>query len=94
MKTSVFVGMSVDGFIAHCQAGLSRYERSMHFMGNLYIEVDGDKATSEAYTIAFHRLSATTSAKGDRPARDHLVQRAHGAPRSGAPSGRRSSPAG
>ena len=63
----------VDGFIAHCQAGLSRYERTMHFMGNLYIEVDGDKATSEAYTIAFHRLSATTSPKGDRPARDHLV---------------------
>ncbi len=59
----------VDGFIAHCQAGLTRYERTMHFTGNLYVEIDGLKAKSEAYTIAFHRLKA----REDRPARDHVV---------------------
>lgn len=60
---------NVEDFIAHCQSGLAFYERTMHFMGNLYIEVDGDSARSEAYTIAHHRLSA----KGSKPARDHLV---------------------
>jgi ketosteroid isomerase-like protein len=59
----------VDGFIEHCQAGLSRYERTMHFIGNLLIEVDGDQAKSEAYTIAYHRLSP----REERPARDHIV---------------------
>jgi ketosteroid isomerase-like protein len=59
----------VEAFIAMCTENLKRYERTMHFMGNLHIEVDGDQATSEAYTIAFHRLSA----KGDKPARDHVV---------------------
>lgn len=63
----------VEPFIAMCTEILKRYERTMHFMGNLYIEVDGDKATSEAYTIAYHRLSPVKSAKGDRPARDHVV---------------------
>jgi len=60
----------VDGFIAHAREGLVRYERTMHFMGNLHIEVlDAGRAHSEAYTIAFHRLGP----RGDTPARDHVV---------------------
>lgn len=45
----------VEAFIAMCTESLKRYERTMHFMGNLHIEVDGDQATSEAYTIACRR---------------------------------------
>ena len=59
----------VADFVAMCEKSLGRYERTMHFMGNLYIQVEGDRASSEAYTIAYHRLSA----RGDKPARDHVV---------------------
>jgi SnoaL-like domain len=34
---------------------LGRYEMTMHFIGNVLIELDGDWAKSEAYGIAFHR---------------------------------------
>lgn len=60
----------VDGFIEHAAAGLARYERTMHFTGNVIVELlDETHARSEAYTIAFHRLGP----RKDRPARDHIV---------------------
>jgi hypothetical protein len=59
----------VEGFIARAQAGLARYERTMHFTGNLYIEFEGEAARSEAYTVAYHRLAADASA----PERDYVV---------------------
>lgn len=63
-----FVG-GVDAFIAHAQASLERFESTMHFVGNILVEVDGDHARSESYTVAMHRRGAWA----ERPARDHLV---------------------
>lgn len=60
----------LDGFIAHAERGLDSYESTMHFIGNLAIEVDGDTARTESYCVAFHRLPA----RGSQPAdRDHVV---------------------
>ncbi len=59
----------VDEFLAFVASGLTRYERTMHFIGNILVEVTGDRARGEAYAIALHRLAP----RGDRPARDHVV---------------------
>jgi 3-phenylpropionate/cinnamic acid dioxygenase small subunit len=59
----------VDGFIAHVESNLGRFERTMHFLGNILIEVDGERARSEAYTLAFHRLPV----RGEKPERDFIV---------------------
>jgi hypothetical protein len=59
----------VDGFIAHVEANLGRFERTMHFVGNVLVDVNGSRARSEAYTIAYHRLRAGR----DKPKRDFLV---------------------
>jgi hypothetical protein len=48
---------SVDGFIMFLRTELERFTRTMHFVGNVIVDVTGDTAWSEAYTIAFHRLT-------------------------------------
>jgi SnoaL-like domain len=65
-----FVG-GVDGFIEHCETNLSRFERTMHFLGNILIEPSPclEKARSEAYLVAMHRLRANPR----KPARDFSV---------------------
>jgi uncharacterized protein (TIGR02246 family) len=35
---------------------LERYASTMHFIGNVTIELAGDRASSETYAIAYHRL--------------------------------------
>jgi ketosteroid isomerase-like protein len=60
---------TVDEFVAHVAAVLPTFESTMHFVGNLAIEVKGDTARSEAYTLALARLSASD----DQPARDNIV---------------------
>lgn len=52
----------IDGFIAWLQAGLPRFERTVHFTGNQLVEVDGDAAWAEHYAICFHRLPASDQA--------------------------------
>jgi hypothetical protein len=39
---------------------MARYASTMHVIGNHLIELDGDRATSEAYAIAFHRRAGAT----------------------------------
>ncbi|MCU1366515.1 MAG: nuclear transport factor 2 family protein, partial [Ilumatobacteraceae bacterium] len=65
-----FLG-TVEEFITHAARSLQRFESTMHLLGNILVEVGdgGDRARSEAYAVASHRLPAT----GDRPARDHVV---------------------
>jgi ketosteroid isomerase-like protein len=59
----------VEAFIAHVQQSLPRFERTMHFIGNLLVEIDGDTARVESYAIAHHRLRPS----GEKPARDFNV---------------------
>jgi len=44
-----------DEFIAWVGKLLARFESTMHFVGNMLIEVEGDAAVAETYAIAFHR---------------------------------------
>ena len=45
----------VEAYIAFAWKLLPRYDATMHFVGNVLIEVEGDVARSEAYCIAHHR---------------------------------------
>jgi len=45
----------VDDYVAFAWKLLARYDVTMHFVGNVLIEVRGDAARSEAYCIAHHR---------------------------------------
>jgi ketosteroid isomerase-like protein len=59
---------SVDGFIAHVEQGLPRFERTMHFIGNVLIEPDGDSARAESYIVAHHHLRESRT----KPERDFV----------------------
>ncbi|MHB8465968.1 MAG: nuclear transport factor 2 family protein [Acidimicrobiales bacterium] len=59
----------LDGFITHAETNLPRFVRTMHFLGNILIEVEGRRARSEAYCLAFHHLRANDR----KPARDFVV---------------------
>ena len=59
----------VEGFIAYAFTSLATYTSTMHFLGSVGIELDGDLARVESYCVAFHRVPA----RGSRPERDHVV---------------------
>lgn len=63
-----YVG-GVEGFLQHALAGLSRCERTLHFIGNVLVEVEGDRARCESYALAFHRLPG----REEQPPRDRVV---------------------
>lgn len=48
----------LDGFIEWLKPMHAYFERTMHFIGNQLVEVDGDAAHAESYCIAFHRRAA------------------------------------
>lgn len=56
---------SVDEFVAAAQAFLPRFAATMHFLGNMFIEVDGDVARAETYAVAYHRLEPEGAAGKD-----------------------------
>lgn len=45
-------------FAEHVMVGLSNLTCTEHFLGNSHIEVDGDRAYSETYHVAYHRIPA------------------------------------
>ena len=47
---------SVEEFIESARTFLPRFAATMHFLGNMLIEVDGDVARAETYAVAYHRL--------------------------------------
>ncbi len=59
----------VEGFIAYLSQNPGGSERSMHFLGNQLIEIDGETAHAETYCVAFFRRSAVE----DRPATDVYI---------------------
>jgi hypothetical protein len=46
--------MCMPGDAGHIPRGLSRYDRTMHFVGNHHAEIDGDRASGETYCVAHH----------------------------------------
>ena len=46
----------VEDFIPWVTETLQRFESTMHFLGNVLIELDGDQAHAETYCVAYHRL--------------------------------------
>jgi hypothetical protein len=47
---------SVDEFLAGAASFLPQFAATMHFLGNMLIEVDGAVARAETYAVAYHRL--------------------------------------
>ncbi|MGE0482619.1 MAG: nuclear transport factor 2 family protein [Gammaproteobacteria bacterium] len=45
----------VEEFIAAAGEFLRRWTATQHFMGNMLIEIDGDRARAETYAVAYHR---------------------------------------
>ena len=48
-------GTIVDA-LAALRVAVTRYARTLHFLGNQLIELDGDQARSETYALAHHQL--------------------------------------
>ncbi len=59
----------VGEFVSHVQRNIVVYERTLHFIGNLQVEVSGATARTEAYVLALARLARN----GDAPERDNTV---------------------
>ena len=64
-----FFGGSVDDFIASAQQQLPLFLHTTHNTGNQNVEVTGDSAWAEHYTVATHRLAADA----DNPLRDFVT---------------------
>lgn len=47
---------TVDEFIPWVAGQLERFDTTMHLLGNVLIELDGDDARVETYCVAYHRL--------------------------------------
>jgi hypothetical protein len=47
---------TIEDFIPWVKVQLDRFDSTMHFLGNVLIELDGDAAAAETYCIAYHRL--------------------------------------
>ena len=59
-------GGSVDDYLDGIREGLAQWESTMHFMGNQYVEIDGDTGFVETWVVGYHMEAA------DSPL-DHLV---------------------
>ena len=57
---------SVDDFIAGGRKYLTRFAATMHFLGNMLIEVDGDRARAETYAVAYHRVEDADGGGGGK----------------------------
>ncbi len=58
----------VEEFLPWVEVQLQRFDSTMHFLGNVLIELHGDQADVETYCVAYHRLkdSDTDSIAGLR----------------------------
>lgn len=59
----------VDGLLDYIRGESGKFLHTMHFIGNVLIDIDGDTADTEAYTLAFHRMPASPT----KPLRDLVV---------------------
>jgi len=55
----------VDTFIDGARGFLPKFVATMHFMGNMLIDLDGDVARAETYAVAYHREQLADGAGRD-----------------------------
>jgi len=60
----------IDGFVDYVERTMTIWESTNHFVGNILIELDGDRARVESYAIAFHHMAA----KGAKPIRELIAR--------------------
>jgi hypothetical protein len=60
----------VDGFIDYVARTMTIWESTNHFVGNILIDLDGDRARVESYAIAFHHMAA----RADKPVRELIAR--------------------
>ena len=65
---SFFEG-DVEAFIGMARESLSRFTATTHMTGNQFIQVDGQSAWCEFYTLATHRIAADDNG----PERDYVA---------------------
>jgi ketosteroid isomerase-like protein len=49
---------TIDIALAALRQRVTRYARTMHFIGNQLIDLHGDTASSETYAIAYHQIDS------------------------------------
>jgi hypothetical protein len=59
----------LDEFVPWIQEASARYSMTMHTVGNVQIELDGDTAHAETYVTAYHRLPE----RNGEPRKDFMV---------------------
>lgn len=59
-------GGGVDEYIAGLELAMHQWEATMHFVGNQYVEVEGDRGFVESWVVAYHM-------EADGSPIDHLV---------------------
>jgi hypothetical protein len=60
---------SADGFVEFLRHELpERFTTTMHYVGNVVVDVDGNRADAESYVLAYCRLVVTP----DEPVRDYV----------------------
>jgi hypothetical protein len=67
--TEYFGTADVDGFLEMGRQALPNFVKTTHNTGNQNVEVNGDSAWAEHYTVATHRLAADDSG----PERDFIT---------------------
>lgn len=48
---------SISEALTALRERMARYDSTMHLIGNQFVELRGDEASSETYTIAYHRFA-------------------------------------
>lgn len=51
-------GSTIGDALARLREVMERYTSTLHFVGNVVVELAGDTAACETYAIAYHRLRA------------------------------------
>ena len=55
---------SAEDFATWVQGVLSYFDTTMHFLGQQLIEIEGERAHSETYCVAYHRRAARDDEEG------------------------------
>ena len=44
----------IDAYLEALEPGVKQYHATLHFMGNQYVQVDGDRGSVETWAVAYH----------------------------------------